>query len=170
MRVPLILFLVLTVASLSAAPITPSEHEIVLEIGTSFGVPRSITNQLQIEESGDWHTGTWGKADALGPKDVSGYRSRGLFQLNQRWQSWLVSHFYFHPACYFDWANPLDNAVVALGYLAALHRQFGSWEHALWFYNCGRITNIPESTRTYAARIVNAKDNERGSKNERWKA
>jgi hypothetical protein len=38
-----------------------------------------------------------------------------------------------------------------------LHKQYGTWERALWFYNCGRVTNVGESTRAYALRIIEAR-------------
>jgi len=153
-RVTITISLCLSVLTLSAAPISPEVHAIVLDIGTALGVPRSVADRLQIEESGDPHTGTWGCADAIGPVDCYGSRSRGLFQISTRWQNYLVGLYYPHPEKYFDWANPIDNAIVALGYLADLHRYLGTWERALWFYNSGRVTEVPESTKAYAARIV----------------
>ena len=125
--------------------------EIILDIGTSFGIPTSVTNQLAIEES-SWNP------NAIGPVGSDGYRCMGLFQLNPKWQSYLCSKFYFHPAKYFDILNPIDNSAVAIRYLAALHRQFKTWERALWFYNCGSVINVSEKTKAYARRIINAKE------------
>ena len=146
--------LCLVVLPLSATPISPEIHKIVLDIGASLGVPRSVSDRLQIEESGDPITGEWGYADAIGPVDCYGSQSRGLYQISTRWESYLVGLYYPHPAKYFDWSNPIDNATVALGYLSDLHRRLGTWERALWFYNCGRVTDVPENTQKYAQRII----------------
>ena len=123
-------------------------------IADSFAVPRSVADRLQIEEAGNPVTGHWGDSAAVGPVDRYGSRSRGLYQISTRWQAYLVAEYYPHPAEAFDWSNPLDSSVVALGYLASLHRRFGTWERALWFYNCGCVTDVPASTRAYATRIV----------------
>ena len=153
-RVTLVLSLELLCLPLSAVPISPSLHAIILDIGASLGVPRSIADGLQIEESGDWHTGQWGDASQVGPVGADGYRCKGLYQLNPRILAWLIENFYPHPAKYFDVWNPCDNAVVALGYLAAKHKRYGSWERALWYFNSGRVKDVPRSTREYAQRII----------------
>ena len=153
-RVTLVLSLALLCLPLSAVPISPSLHAIILDIGASLGVPRSIADGLQIEESGDWHTGQWGSASQIGPVGSDGARCLGLYQLNPHGLAELVERFYPAPAKYFFVFNPIDNARVALGYLAALHRRFGSWKRALWYFNSGRVMNIPQSTREYAQRII----------------
>ena len=150
----LILFYALCAASLSAEPLSVSDHESIMLIADMLGVPRSVADRLQIEESGDPHTGAWGDSEAIGPVGSDGSRSRGLYGISMRWQSYLVGLYFPHPAQYFDWASPIDSAVVGLGYLAALHSRFGSWERALWFYNAGRVEDVPEETRAYARRIV----------------
>ena len=69
----------------------------------------------------------------------------------------LSQHWYpRHGRENFDIFNPLHNAEIAMRYLAALHRRFGSWERALWYYNCGRVVDVPGGTREYARRIVEA--------------
>ena len=153
-RVPLVLSLALLCLPLSAVPISPSLHAIILDIGASLGVPRSIADGLQIEESGDWHSGQWGCASQIGPVGSDGARCLGLYQLNPHGLAELVEKFYPAPGKYFFVFNPVDNARVALGYLAALHRRFGSWERALWYFNSGRVTDVPQSTREYAQRII----------------
>jgi len=149
---PLALFfaLFLTPSFIFSAPISRQEHSLVLAIGYALGVPTSVTDRLQIEESGEPSTGGWGHAAQIG-KDGS----RGLFQLSPVWQGYLVGLYYPHSARYFDVFNPIDNAVVALGYLADLHKRLGSWERALWYYNCGYVTDVPQKTRNYAERIIN---------------
>ena len=151
MRGYLALALSLYALAATAAPLTRSEHAIIMTLADVLGVPRSVADRLQIEESGDPLTGAWGDASKVGK---AWPHCLGLYQLNPQFLAWFLARFYPHPAKAFDWANPLDNAVVALGYLAALHRQYGTWYLALAFYNCGRVTDVPESTREYARRIV----------------
>jgi hypothetical protein len=143
--------------ALRAEVLSPAEHDAVLSIGIYFGVPCSITNRLQIEESGDPRTLAWGNPRALGPCDSRGYRSTGLFQLNERFLPWFLANFYPYNPKLFNIFSPIDNSIVALAYLASLHARFGTWIRALWYYNCGHINNVPESTTAYALRIVNAR-------------
>jgi len=151
MRGYLALALSLCALTATAAPLTRSEHAIIMTLADAAGVPRSIADRLQIEESGDPVTGAWGDPTKAG---TAAPHCLGLYQLNPEFLAWFLDRFYPHPAQAFDWANPLDNAVVALGYLAWLHARFGTWERALWYFNCGRVTDVPESTREYARRIV----------------
>lgn len=139
---------------LSSEPISAATHTIVLEIGAILGIPKQVVDALQIEESGDRKTGAWGDALAVGPVGSDGVRCLGLYQLNPRGLDGLVKDYYPHKAKYFDVFNPIDNSVVALSYLAALHKKHGTWERALWAYNCGKVVNVPDSTRGYAARII----------------
>jgi hypothetical protein len=157
MKFPLVVLLLALAVSLSAAPISPSTHGLVMLIADSMGVPRSVANWLQVEESGDWRTGQWGDASAIGPVGADGSRCLGLYQLNPRWMPYLVELYFPHPAMSFDAFDPLQNATVALGYLAALHRRFGSWDLALIYFNCGRVVDVPEGTREYATRICKAR-------------
>ncbi len=154
------LLAMLITSPLFAEPISREVRALVLAIAEEEGVPRSVADQLHIEESGDWRTGTWGDAGAVGPEGADGMRCRGLYQLNPRWQPYLVGLYFPHPADSFDVFDPVSNARVALAYLSALHRRFENWTQALWFYNSGRWRreDVPESTRAYAERIVNAKE------------
>lgn len=147
MRLSLIVALCLIALHLSAVPIDRETRDLVLAIGSSRGVPTSVTSRLMVEESN-------GDDQAIGPRGSDGSRCRGLFQINPRWQAYLVATYYPHPVRYFDVWNATDNATVALGYLSALHHQYGTWERALWYFNCGRVRDVPESTREYARRIV----------------
>jgi soluble lytic murein transglycosylase-like protein len=142
---PLAIALWLAVA-LSAVAIPRYTLDAVLAIGQGAGVPREITYALMMEESG-------GDAAARSKLTCEGYRSRGLFQLYERPSNLatLIARYWLGP---FDILNPLQNATVALRYLADLYGRFGTWELALWFYNSGRIVNVPASTRAYARRIV----------------
>lgn len=158
----LILFVI--AASLPAAPISTATLERVFEIADAEGVPRSVARQLCIEESGDWRTGKLGDPLAKS-KLVRGYRSRGLFQLYEAPANlgYLLARYWTGGR--FDIENPIHNATVALRYLADLHRRFGTWFLAACAYNWGptnvamieRIEDIPESTRAYAMRIVEAR-------------
>lgn len=143
--IALALFLVMATFAM-AEPISWRTLCEVLAIGQRAGVPSEISYALMMEESG-------GNATARSPITSEGYRSRGLFQLYERPSNLtdLLSKYWVGR---FDILNPLHNATVALRYLAALHRRFGSWEPALWYYNCGRITNVPAITKAYARRIL----------------
>ncbi len=141
---------------LLSAPLSRGDHAIIMLIADSLRVPRSVADRLQIEEAGDPGTGAWGDSSAISHPGTDGWRSRGLYQISTRWQAYLVGKYFPHPSATWAWDDPIDSAVVGLGYLAALHRQFGTWERALWFYNCGRVTNVPSSTQAYAGRIVDA--------------
>lgn len=136
-------------------PITRQELGEIYLIADDIGVPRSVARQLNIEESGDWRTGQLGDAKAIG-KEGGGYKSRGLYQLHDKWIDYLIDR-YWTENYPFDIYNYRHNAKLALRYLFDLHCRFGTWEYALWYYNCGRITDVPECTKEYAKRIILAK-------------
>lgn len=124
----------------------------VLAIAKAEGVPKSVALALMREESGgDPH------AESI---RVRGYRSVGLYQLYEApWNlNELVAKFWrpYEEWTLFDIRDPIHNAKVGLRYLAALHREYGSWYRALLFYNSGTVRNAPEDTRAYALRIVRA--------------
>jgi soluble lytic murein transglycosylase-like protein len=144
------LALLLSVASLlPAAPISRATLAAVLDIGDAAGVPRSVVVALMREESG-------GDAAAVS-RTVGGYRSIGLFQLYARPadMAWKLSRFWTEQLADFDVWDPLDNATVALRFLAWAHERYGNWLQALYYYNHGDIQHVPEATREYARRIVN---------------
>lgn len=146
---PLAIALWLAVAAFAMAePIPRYTLDAVLAIGQGAGVPREITYALMMEESG-------GDAAARSKLTCEGYRSRGLFQLYERPSNLdtLLGKYWIGA---FDILNPVQNATVALRYLADLYARFGTWERALWFYNSGRIVNVPANTRAYARRIVDS--------------
>jgi soluble lytic murein transglycosylase-like protein len=150
----MILALLLLALPLHAAP-APAVLDAVMVIADRAGVPRSVARALMLEESG---------GDPLARSvRVAGYRSRGLYQLYEhpRNLNQLLYKFWFGPSndCRlrtFDILDPRHNALVGLRYLAALHREYGTWRRALHFYNCGRVIRVPAETRRYAARIVDA--------------
>jgi hypothetical protein len=123
----------------------------IIDFGVAKGIPASVTRQLMIEESDKIPTAVSGVTS-------EGYHSRGLFQLYDRPSNleWLLNK-------YWDWKKPFDiydpkdNATVALSYLAALYKQFGTWYLALCYYNHGDIQTIPEETSAYAIRIITAR-------------
>lgn len=131
--------------------ISPRMVEYVLIIGEIEGVPRSVTRQLMAEESG-------GHFDARSKLTKEGFRSVGLFQIYERPDNLvsLVSR-YWDCGGEFDIVNPVHNATVALRYLAGLHNRFGNWLQALYYYNHGSLVDVPQSTKDYARRIVNAR-------------
>ena len=147
----LLLFLIIP-ATLSAATIDRDTLNRVIGIGLAFGVPASVTYQLQVEESG-------GDPCAVS-RPVNGYNSRGLFQLYDEPDhlAYLLRHYWPHDPRSFHITDPIDNAIVALAYLSDLHRRFGNWYSALVYYNSGRRTKYaPESSKAYARRIINSR-------------
>jgi hypothetical protein len=154
MRLGITLVIALFAMPLIAEPLSIRDHETIMVIADNLKVPRSIADRLQIEESGDKATGEWGDPSKLGYRGSDGYRCRGLYQIHPKWQAYLVWRYYPWPAKFFVWSNPIDSAFVGLGYIADLHRRFGSWERALWYYNLGRVTNVPPEVKAYARRIV----------------
>lgn len=150
----LLLSLALLAAPIAAEPLSRSDHAIIMSIADSLGIPRSVADRLQIEESGNPKTGAWGDSEAVSHPGAGGFRSRGLFGISMRWEAALVALYFPHAPALFDWRDPIDSAVVGLGYLAALHRRFGTWYLAAIYYNFGRLMDVPEGTRAYARRIV----------------
>lgn len=147
------LLLALSCTPLHAATISPEVRAIVLAIGEAKGVPRSVVEALMLEESG-------GDPDAV-KVERSGWTSEGLYQLYTEPEhiAYLVRLYFPHKASAFDIRNPIDNAVVALGYLGALHRRFENWTQALWYFNSGEYMRVlvPKSTQAYARRIIEAR-------------
>lgn len=146
------LMFLLLFLSINVYAIDSKTFQEVMNIADSNGVPRSVAKALMMEESE-------GNAKARSWITKEGYRSEGLFQLYTRPDNiaYLLINHHQGDVRSFDIMDPIDNANVALCYLAALHRRFGNWFQALLFYNCGRVHNAPESTRAYARRIINAR-------------
>ena len=143
----------------------------VMEIADDEGVPRSVAYQLQVEESGDRHTGTRGDAGAVNNNEPEGWPSKGLYQLYMKPENinyLLVLYWYGRGETEtFDPLNPIHSAKVGLRYLADLHRQLGTWYRAACAYNAGKsrvLSGVVERearyarTRAYARRIVNARE------------
>lgn len=156
-----IFFVALLNASMlaAAAPISKTTHSAIMLIADRGGIPRSVANWLQVEESGNRYTGTWGDAKAVSRREVRGYHSRGLYQIFEEPSNlnYLLDTFWDAKRDgVFDIENPVKNATLAFRYLAALHKQFGSWYFALCFYNSGETRAAPEETKAYALRIVKA--------------
>ena len=121
---------------LCATPISRADHAVIMQIADNLNVPRSVADRLQIEESGDKETGEWGNPEKLGYRGADGFRCRGLYMIHPKWQAYLVELYYPIPAKFFVWSNPIDSALVGLGYLAALHRRFGSCRRRRPSRNC----------------------------------
>lgn len=148
-------------SSLYAEPISRATLLCVLGIARDYGVPESVAYQQQIEESGDRRTGTWGDSKAVSKKKSRGFHSRGLFQI---WEepahlAYLIAHHWPRHLGTFDIEDPIDNTVLAMSYLSALHDRFGNWYEALVYYNSGRLLkDAPQESKEYSKRIVNAKE------------
>lgn len=162
-RHAVILAVVICCRPIYAKPITILEHKKIMHIADMVGIPRSIANRLQIEESGDPILGEWGNPCAVGPLTPEGYRALGLIQLYNKPSNmeWLLLNYWYpwHKET-FDVFNPLHNAEVGYRYLHALHKRFLTWERALWYYNCGYVINVPSDTKKFARRIIEAPDPE----------
>lgn len=135
-----------------ARQITADELAIVYRIADYHGVPRAVVNQQIKEESG-------GDTNAVSHMTAEGYTSQGLFQLYTRPDNleYLLFLFWKQPRDEFDIFDPVDNAMVAIAYMEWLHSRFGNWFQACLYYNAGTVKNVPQHTRDYARRIVNAK-------------
>lgn len=129
--------------------ITDSERQQVYAIGKANGIPKSVIRQLMWEESR-------GYCDAVSDVTPEGFYSRGLFQLYDKPGNlkWLLSKFWHGGE--FDIYDPIDNATVAMAYLASLHKRFDNWYLALCYYNHGSVHGCSEQTKAYARRIINA--------------
>ncbi len=155
MKKVIIALMVITLSILYAEPtrlITDSERQQVYAIGKANGIPLSVTRQLMHEESR-------GYSDAVSQVTPEGFYSRGLFQIYTKPGNveWLLWKFWTKADGSFDIDDPIDNATLALRYLSWLHKRFGNWIHALYFYNHGSLTGVSPETRAYAYRIINAK-------------
>ena len=150
MRLAILATMAALAVTASAAQITDATFWQIMEIADREGVPRSVAAQLMTEESG-------GDILAIGD-EMTGWPSVGLFQLHTRPANinYLIGRYWRGP-WEFDIFDPIENATLALRYLADLHDRFGSWYMAACRYNCGPGAKVvPERTRAYARRIVNA--------------
>jgi len=162
--------LILCAATAYAAPIDADTLAAVMDIARAEGVPVSVAYWLQVEESGDRHTGTCGRADAIN-KEPGGWPSVGLYQINTHPgnASHLLATYWYGrgEVAQFDPLDPIHSAKLGLRYLADLHRQLGTWYRAACAYNAGptavRSGDVDTlaryaSTRAYARRIVEARE------------
>lgn len=142
----------------SKAPLTRGDHAIIMSIADGLLIPRSVADRLQIEESGDPKTGAWGDANKIGPVGADGERCLGLYQLNPKIIPWALSMFYPHDPKLFDWRDPIDNAVVALGLMRWLHENLNTWFASACGFNAGigKVWrgDITDKTRAYAMRVI----------------
>ncbi len=135
-------FLLLT-ATLHAVP-----HEATITRWADFyGVPRWLA--LKVAETESIYD------SAAVTFDANGGQSRGLFQINKRYQGELADRAGVRG---FRWWNADDSAHVGLAYLARLHRRYGDWMLAVAAYNCGpgRLESaraLPSETIEYLRRI-----------------
>ncbi|NNM53241.1 MAG: transglycosylase SLT domain-containing protein [Spirochaetales bacterium] len=132
-------------------PVLPGvTGRIIMEASRDAGVPYDVGLFLALAES---------SGDPIVTKRVPGGRGvdQGIFQLNTRWHGDFVWR--FNGGKPFSPLDVRDSAWIAMRYLAALYREFGSWRKALEAYNAGadcvRSGEIPKSTRNYANWILN---------------
>lgn len=103
---------------------------------------------------------------------VGGYRSRGLMQLYQKYERYIVENFTDIPYADFDWKNPIHSAQAGCGYLAYLIDRFnGNLYYAVLAYNWGegnvsRLVagelmehDIPKHCANYAKNVLWMLDN-----------
>lgn len=148
-------------SSIYAEPISRATLLCVLGIARDYSVPDSVTYQQQIEESGDRNTVQWGDAKAVSKKKSRGFHSRGLFQIweEPKHLAYLIEHHWPKNLGTFDIEDPIDNTILAMSYLSALHDRFGNWYEALVYYNSGQLlATAPQGSKDYARRIINAKE------------
>lgn len=149
------LFLVLALLPvfLSATPISEYVHGAIMVIADREGIPRSVANQQQIEESGNYLTGAWGTPEAIGDDGAS----LGLYQIQKKYIPYFLSLYWAKDDGEFDVFDPIDNATLAMRLMADLHRRFGTWYLAACHYNAGpNVFEFSERTKEYARRIVEA--------------
>jgi hypothetical protein len=155
----LLLALLLLSSTLYAEPIDDATFAQVMAIADREGVPRSVASRLMFEESGDPWTGSRGDPEAVGD-EKTGWRSIGLYQIHTKPRNLeeLMRRDWPFKRDDFDIYDPLDNATLALRYLARKHRDLGTWYRAVAFFNCGQVESrkVPEKTKAYAIRIISA--------------
>jgi len=154
------LALLFIASTLSAAPIDRDTLIKVLDVARSKRVPVSVAYWQHIEESGNRFTGGWGDPGAIGDMDRL-FTSEGLFQLSTAPDNikFLLDNFWNEPVEDFNIKDPIDNAIVAMGYMRWLHDKFGSWYIAAARFNCGpNRPIIPPSSLAYASRIIHARE------------
>jgi hypothetical protein len=126
---------------LAAAPISPAIHAQIMRVADIEGVPRSVANWTQVEESGNYLTGAWGDASAINRDEPGGWPSVGLFQIYLKPDNineLLAKYWYaFGETEAFNPMDPIHSAKLGLRYLVALHRQYGTWLAASAHYNGG---------------------------------
>jgi len=85
----------------------------------------------------------------------------GAWQLNPRYHAWFREA--YNAGWQFDEKDVESSTRIALRYLAALHRQFGTWTRALEAYKCGpyrRVEDIPEHIKVLCRKIVREQPHE----------
>ena len=174
MKFIVICSILMSCAMLYAAPIDDATFWAVMDIADVEGVPRSVAAQQLMEETGDKDSGSRGdfSRKSMYPEDAEGFYSESGFQLytNPKNLNRLLDRFWKGRGDTekFDVYNYVHNTKLAMRYMRWLHDEFGTWYLAAAYYNCGppRWDHkakryipkvIPERTRRYARRIVNAR-------------
>lgn len=155
----LLFAIVLLSSTIYASPIDDATFAQVMAIADREGVPRSVAARLMFEESGDPKTGSRGDPMAEGDEQT-GWKSKGLYQIHTRPANLdeLFRKDWPGNREDFDIFDPLDNATLAMRYLARKHRDLGTWYRAVCFYNSGEVDSrkIPLRTKRYARRVIGA--------------
>jgi hypothetical protein len=175
-RVLLSFALALLCASAYAAPVAREPIDAAtfwqtMDIARIERVPISVAYWLQVEESGDRYTGTWGCATAVNNDEPGGWPSVGLYQpwMEPNNIGHLLEKYWYGrgETEVFDPKNPIHSAKLGLRYISDLHDQLGTWYRAACAYNAGaskvlsgeaRTLAKYADTRAYARRIVNARE------------
>jgi len=76
----------------------------------------------------------------------------GAWQLNPRYHDYF--RWRFNAGWDFEETNVEASTRISLRYLAALHRQFGTWTRALEAYKCGPSGTAPEHIVLLCRKIV----------------
>lgn len=115
----------------------------IILYSSQTGVPVGIARGLMMSESG-------GDVTA-----VSRTGDLGAWQLNPRYHDYF--RWRFNAGWDFEEVNVEASTRISLRYLAALHRQFGTWTRALEAYKCGpyrKVEDIPEHIKKLCRQIV----------------
>ena len=115
----------------------------IILYSSQTGVPVGIARGLMMSESGGDTTA------------VSRTGDLGAWQLNPRYHNWFREA--YNAGWQFDEKDVEASTRIALRYLAALHRQFGTWTRALEAYKCGpyrKVEDIPEHIKKLCRKIV----------------
>lgn len=126
--------------------------------GSRWSYESSVRLAAQATLTPDWIAAAIPRAETeFDHMAVSPAGARGLFQILERDQEWLVSE-HLGSGFVFHWDDPGHSALLGLAYFAALKKRFGSDHLAAAAYNMGPTAlaqgrALPAKTRSYLRRI-----------------